>query len=44
MKFIMSFSWTVVIIIPLDRVFIIIKGQIYKQYTTMKPLYIGLYQ
>ena len=34
-----GFSWTLVAIIALDRVFIITKGQIYKQYITMKTLY-----
>lgn len=33
-----GFSWTLVLIIALDRVFIITKGQIYKQYITMKTL------
>ena len=34
-----GFSWILVVIIALDRVFIITKGQMYKQYITMKTLY-----
>ena len=34
-----GFSWLLVVIIALDRVFVITKGQIYKQYITMKTLY-----
>ena len=33
------FSWTLVIIIALDRVLIITKAQVYKKYITMKVLY-----
>ena len=33
------FSWTLIIIIALDRVLIITKAQIYKKYITMKLLY-----
>ena len=34
-----GFSWILVVIIALDRVFIVTKGQSYKQYITMKTLY-----
>ena len=33
------FSWTMVIIIAVDRVFLITKGHIYEKYITMKVLY-----
>ena len=33
------FSWTLIIIITLDRVLIITKAQVYKKYITMKVLY-----
>ena len=34
-----SFSWTLIIIITLDRVLIITKAHVYKKYVTMKVLY-----
>ena len=34
-----SFSWTLIIIITLDRVLIITKAHVYKKYITMKVLY-----
>ena len=34
-----GFSWMLIVIIALDRVFVITKGQMYKQYITMKTLY-----
>ena len=34
-----SLSWTLTIIIALDRVLIVTKGQVYKKYITMKVLY-----
>ena len=34
-----GFSWILVVIIALDRVFIVTKGQSYKQYIAMKTLY-----